>query len=510
MSKFFQGTLILLAAGFITRMLGFINRIVVARVIGGEGVGLYVMALPSLFLVITVTQLGLPVAIAKYVAEANAAGDEKKIKTILVVSLSVTLGLSCIFTPSLMLAAPWLSQVLFTDERVYWPLMAIAPIIPIVAVSAVVRGYFQGKQNMKPSAYSQIFEQIVRIAFILLFTKMFLPYGIEYAAAAAMFASVLGELASLLYLLTLFKLKKHFPLRKRFFQSAAKGKATLKELFGIAIPSTGSRLISNISWFFEPIIVSQSLAIAGISTALATKQYGELIGYAWPLLMLPSFITAALSTSLVPAVSEAAATGNTKLIVHRLQQSLRITFITGCLAVVVLFVFAEPIMKAMYGNGNAAVYITFLAPIFIFAYYQMPLQSVLQALNLARAAMMNSVFGAAAKLALIFILSSQPQFGIMGTAIGIGAGIVLVTFLHFLTIAKRIPFTLEARSYILTLGAALFAGWTGHLFYVLIDIPYVLYVSIALTAFTYYFVLRALKVITKEEIRNLIPFGRTR
>ncbi len=78
MSKFFQGTLILLAAGFITRVLGFINRIIVARVIGGEGVGLYMMALPSLFLVITFTQLGLPIAIAKFVAEANAVGDEKK------------------------------------------------------------------------------------------------------------------------------------------------------------------------------------------------------------------------------------------------------------------------------------------------------------------------------------------------------------------------------------------------------------------------------------------------
>ena len=106
MSKFFQGTLILLAAGLITRVLGFINRIVVARVIGSEGVGLYMMAYPTLFLVITITQLGLPVAIAKFVAEANAVGDERRIKRILVVSLSVTLGLSLIFTPALMLLAP--------------------------------------------------------------------------------------------------------------------------------------------------------------------------------------------------------------------------------------------------------------------------------------------------------------------------------------------------------------------------------------------------------------------
>ncbi|WP_019242730.1 MULTISPECIES: stage V sporulation protein B [Bacillus] len=508
MSKFFQGTLILLTAGLITRVLGFINRIVVARVIGGEGVGLYMMALPSLFLVITITQLGLPVAIAKFVAEANAVRDEKRIKKILVVSLSVTLGLSVIFTPALMLLAPWLSQNLFTDDRIYWPLLTITPIIPIVAVSAVIRGYFQGKQNMKPSAYSQILEQIIRIALIAFMTKAFLPYGIEYAAAAAMFSSVIGELASLTYLLTLFKLKKHFRFRKNFFLQVSNGKETLKQLLSIALPSTGSRLISNISWFFEPIVVAQSLAIAGVSTALATSQYGELMGYAWPLLMLPSFITMALSTSLVPAISEAQAVGNIKLVSHRLHQALRITFFTGCLAIVILFVFADPIMNLMYGKTNAAIFITYLAPICIFAYYQMPLQSVLQALNLARAAMMNSLIGAIVKLALIFILSSQPQLGIMGTAMGFAASIVLVTFLHFATVAKRIPIFLEFRSYILTIIITVISGWTGHMFYKYIEVTSSLYIAIAITVLIFMTLSLMLKVITLKEIRSFLPFKR--
>ena len=100
MSKFIKGTLILIVASLITRVLGFINRIVIARFIGEEGVGLYMMALPTLFLVINITQLGLPIAISKFVAEANARGDERKIKKILVVSLACTFSLSIIFTPA--------------------------------------------------------------------------------------------------------------------------------------------------------------------------------------------------------------------------------------------------------------------------------------------------------------------------------------------------------------------------------------------------------------------------
>ena len=99
MSKFLRGTIILLAAGLITRVLGFINRIVIARFIGEEGVGLYMMAVPTFILAITITQIGLPVAISKNVAEAEAAGDTAKIKKILVVSLATTITLSVIFTP---------------------------------------------------------------------------------------------------------------------------------------------------------------------------------------------------------------------------------------------------------------------------------------------------------------------------------------------------------------------------------------------------------------------------
>ncbi len=188
MNKFLKGTIILMAAGLITKLLGFINRIVIARMIGAEGVGLFMMSYPTLILVITITQMGLPVAISKAVAEAEAKGDRKKTKKVLAVSLTVTGTLSLIFTPTLMLISPFLSETLFTDPRTLYPLLAITPIIPIVAVSSVIRGYFQGKQNMKPSAVAQVLEQVVRISLIAFLAKKFLPMGIEYAAAAAMAA----------------------------------------------------------------------------------------------------------------------------------------------------------------------------------------------------------------------------------------------------------------------------------------------------------------------------------
>jgi stage V sporulation protein B len=507
MSKFLKGTFILLIAGLVTRVLGFINRIVIARSIGEEGVGLYMMAFPTFILVVTLTQIGLPVAISKNIAEAQAKGNHAEIKKILVVSLATTITLSIIFTPALILLAPILSTTVFTDPRTYYPLMAIAPVVPVIAVSSVLRGYFQGRQNMRPSATSQILEQFVRITLIAIMTRAFLPYGIEYAAAAAMVASVIGELVSLVYLMTTFKLKKRFRLRKDFFKYVHSGKKTFKDLMEIALPTMGSRLIGSVSWFFEPIVVVHSLALAGVVAVEATKQYGALTGFAMPLLMLPSFVTFSLATSLVPAISEANSQNNKKLIEYRLQQALRFAFLTGGLAVVVLYVLADPLMELMYGSAKGSYFIRLMAPFFLFYYYQGPLQAVLQALNLARAAMINSLIGAIVKTAVIFVLASQASFGITGAALGIITGFVLVTILHFATVLKKIPFSFYISDYMkgfLAMGGSGMIGyWLFKNFFLTEPLTIRVITTLMAMSLSYVILVLLFGLIKKDELKRI-------
>lgn len=508
MSKFLKGTLILLAAGLITRVLGFINRIVLARFIGAEGVGLYNMAFPTLILVITITQFGLPVAISKSVSEAIALHNHQKVRRILVVSLSITLFLSILFTPALIYFTPYLSEYFFTDSRVKWPLLVIAPVVPIIAISSVLRGYFQGKQEMKPAAISQLIEQVVRISLIVLFTKIALPYGIEFAAAGAMLAAVFGELASLIYISFYFKLHQVFRIRKQFFIQLQNSSDIAKELLTVAIPTLGSRMIGSISWFFEPIVVSYALMLSGLKTYEATSEYGTLTGFALPLLMLPSFITLSLSTALVPAISEAYSLKNYKQINHRLNQSMRLTFITGGLAISLLFILAQPLMTFMYGTSDGTFFVQLMAPLFLFAYCQGPLQSVLQALNLARSAMVNSLIGAICKLSIIFGLASQPAFGINGVAIGLITSTVLVTFLHYFSILKVMEFKLEFFTYIKNILLIIFVSLVGYktLDYLAnySDIGKILIVSIIMSLL-YLIGILLLRLMKKEELQK-IPF----
>lgn len=455
---FLKGTLILILAGLATRILGFMNRIVLARVMGKEGVGLYMMAVPTLILAITITQLGLPIAISKLVAEANAMNNRAKIKQILVTSLTITGSISMVFTIILLILAPILSEHFFTDSRIFYPLVATLPVIPIIAVSSVIRGYFQGMQNMKPGAYSQLVEQIVRITLVYICTSSLLPYGVEYAAAGAMISSVIGEFASLLYMFILFKYKKTFDIRNQFLGVLKTSKKTMNELLQIALPATGSRLVNATSMFVEPIIVAQSLAIAGVASGIATQQYGELVGYALPLLMLPSFITYALSVTLVPNISEALAEKQFQLIDYRIRQAIRLSLISGGLPAVLLYLYANPIMTLMYGDTTGAAFLTFMSPLFIFYYIQGPLTSILQALNLAKAAMWNSIIGTVVKIIVIFALVTQPSFQIMGAAIAILVGLVIVTLLHYATILKVIPFTIDLKEYLLIAAASFLSG----------------------------------------------------
>ncbi|MGX1900011.1 stage V sporulation protein B [Thermolongibacillus altinsuensis] len=505
MSKFLKGTIILIIAGLITRILGFINRIVVARLIGEEGVGLYMMAVPTLVLAITITQFGLPVAISKLVAEAEAIGDRRKIKKILVVSLALTTGLSIVFFPALLFIAPILSKTLFTDSRVYYPLIAIAPVVPIIAISSVLRGYFQGKQQMKPYAYSQLLEQIVRILLIAAFTTAFLPYGVEYAAAGAMLSAVIGEFVSLIYLFIMFKLKKPLKIRHRFFAYVKAGKDTFVSLMRIALPTTGSRLIGSIAWFFEPIVVAQSLAIAGVTAVNATKQYGELTGYALPLLMLPSFITYSLATSLVPAISEAAAKKRQLLIEYRLQQAMRLSLLAGGLSVVVLYVLAEPIMQLMYGTNNAAVFVKVMAPFFLFYYVQGPLQAVLQGLDLAKEAMINSFIGSAIKTCLIFILATNPSLGIMGAALAITVGMMLVTLLHLATIIKAVSLSFYVKEYIAYILMIVIVGVIGHVLFNYLSLSLSVRTSVTMIVMLIVYVVLSIffRFIKKDEIKQI-------
>ncbi|CAN7238023.1 stage V sporulation protein B [Paenibacillus sp. LjRoot153] len=465
--SFMKGTLVLSVAAFINRILGFISGMYIARVLGAEGIGILMMAHPLVPLVITITELGLPVAISKLVAEANARGERMKVRRILHVSLAVTSVLSVALTTVSLLGSEWIASILLSDQRAYYAMLAITPIAPIVAVSAVLKGYFRGMQQMKTIAASDVLEHTVQIACVLALVHLLLPYGVAYAAAGAMAASVVSEAISLLFLVTSYKLHGESKMPGETWASHLKqGKSTLGELLQIGLPTTGHGVIHSLYSTFQPLLITTSLALAGIGTALATKQFGMLAGYAFPLLFMPSFITQSLSTALIPAIGEAAANKNSLLIHERMNQAMILGLLIGAPATVILYVWATPLTTLVYHAPEAGVLLKILAPMFFLHYFDAPLHAILLGLGRAKATLWNYVVATLFKSVSIFVFGSQ--YGIIGVAYGIGIGIVLQTLLNFFSISSSIGFYWSIRPYvkvaICMILMMICGNWTYHYF----------------------------------------------
>lgn len=469
---FIQGTMILLAAGIVNRILGFIPRILLPRIIGAEGVGLYQLGYPFFLVLVTIIAGGIPLAVAKLVAEAESAGNPERSKTVLRTSLIFAMAAGLLFTVLCILGAPLASRYILTDARVYQTFVAMSPMIAIVAVSSVYRGYFQGKQDMIPSAASSIIETIARIICVLWFSYLLLPMGIEYAAAGAMLGVVAGEIAGMAVLLLQYRRLKSREKSLAAKDQPSEGSMPRKEAFvpmlrrimRIAIPVTGGRLVGSMSYLLESITTAQSLALAGIATAIATAQYGALQGMIIPLLLLPGALTSSLAVSLVPSLAEAQARGDMRTIHLRLHQSIRLALVTGAPFAVIMYVLAEPLCMLIYNNSEIAGMLKIMAPFALFLYVQAPLQAALQALDKPGRALINTLIGAIVKIVLILYLASNPSFGIYGAILAIIVNFVIVTLLHGYSVARTLNYRLPLLDVIkVCCGMVIMAGATTYL-----------------------------------------------
>ncbi|MEK4158108.1 stage V sporulation protein B [Paenibacillus odorifer] len=527
--SFIQGTLILLAAGIINRMLGFIPRIALPRIIGAEGVGLYQLAYPFFLVLVTVITGGIPLAIAKMVAEAEGENRPEKSRLILRTGLALSVGLAIFFTLVAMISASWVSNVILTDHRVYYTFIAMIPMIGIVAVSAIYRGYFQGKQNMIPSALSSIFESLVRIFFMLWFSWLLLPKGIAMAAAGAMLGVTVGEIGGMLailwqyYVITKKDKKQTNPtpeqpvLESEVIPSDPDGvKANipiLRRLLGISIPVTASRLVGSFSYLLESIITVRSLALAGIATSAATAQYGSLQGMVIPLLLLPGALTSSLAVSLVPSISEAAARKDLPTIHKRMHQALRLALVTGAPFAVLMYILAVPLCNLLYGNADTAPMLKLMAPFALFIYVQAPLQATLQAMDRPGRALINTLIGAVVKIILIVILASQPEYGIYGAIIAIIVNSILVTLLHGYSVVSLISLSLRVTETVKTLCAMLIMGAGVHYVYTSIpiaDVQWIQFLFASAIGMVLYFGISLLAGLISLRDLDRLPFIKRR
>ncbi|AET68831.1 Na+-driven multidrug efflux pump [Desulfosporosinus orientis DSM 765] len=449
MSKrtFVYGAAILLGANLLNRLLGFAYQYLIMINIGGEAYGLFNMVFPIYMLALVFTTAGIPLAIAKMVSEEVSLGRVANARAIFRLAFWLLSISGAIVSLSLYFLSPYIAERIFPDPRVLNVFLICTPAIFIVSVSSVFRGYFQGLQNMVPTAISQICEQIIRVAVGYTAALRLLRHGVEWAAAGLALGMLAGELIGLIVIMIQYLRSRPQTLR----ESSSKTYSTeqiLSRLWHLASPVTLGRLLATGLSSLDAIIIPSRLQVAGYTAREAVTLFGELGGSAFTLLTFPSVFTFALATSLVPAISEAAVKRQLNVVRARSAEAIRLTILLGIPCLIILFYFARP-LTAFFKSSEIAPILRILALGGIFSYIQQTTTGILQGLGKVHLPVIHSIIAALIRIPALFYLTALPHWGLRGTAWTFALGYVVMAILNLLAISRYSGMPLDLQRFVL-------------------------------------------------------------
>jgi len=459
---FLKGALILTVAGVVVKIIGSVNRILLSRLLGGEGIGLYQMAYPIYLLALSISSAGIPVAISIIVAEKVALSDFRGANRVFRISFGLLAITGIIFTFILYFAAGWLIEQHFVrDARAYYAIIALAPAILFVTVLSSFRGYFQGLQMMTPTAVSQIIEQLFRVVTMIFLAYYLLPLGLEYAAAGASFGAAPGSLAGLLVLIYFYYRSRTALKCNIAMQPPIPPEPSLKiisRIVKLALPVSLANIMLPVVASIDLFIVPARLEMAGYTVTQATELFGYLTGMAVALINLPTILTASLAASLVPAISEAFTLANHQRIYQRTAMAMRIANLITIPSFVGMYLLATPISQMLYGTPNAGVPIAILsAGIVLLGIHQVS-TGVLQGLGHTAIPLINMVVAAVVKIFMSWTLTAMPTLGIKGAAWATNVDFGVAALLNMYFVYRYVGFSIDIRDTLKTVSATIVMG----------------------------------------------------
>ena len=342
-SKFIRSTFILIIGGAVTKVMAMIIKIFLTRSIGNEGIGLYMLILPTFNLFITLSTMSLPTSISKVISSGKNA--KKVILSLIPISLIYNLCLMII----LIFISPIIANQLLNNSNTYLGIVGISFTLPFICLSSILKGYFYGHEKMVPYVISNNLEQVVRLLLIILIIPKLIKYNLNIAVLGVVIINVLSELSSIICLILF------IPNKKINLHDLKLDKDILKDILNISLSATGSRFIGSISYFLEPIILTFILLKIGYTNSYIVTEYGIITGYVFPLLLLPSFFTMAISTSLLPVVSSNLTRGNTSYSKKKLREAIVLSLMVGIIFTIFFIFIPGPLLKFIYNKVIASL-----------------------------------------------------------------------------------------------------------------------------------------------------------
>lgn len=536
---FQQGAFLLLCSAVIVKLIGAIFKIPLSSkyCLGDLGFGYFSSAYDLFTPFYALAMAGLPVAVSKTVSEYSAKGRYNDVRQMLKVSRRVYLaaGLICF----LCLAAfvyPFSRLTDSTGEGIY-SLFAMTPSVIFCCLMSSYRGYYQGLNNMLPTAVSELLEALCKL--ILGFGFGFLTVKITgnaaLGSAAAIFGITVGTAVSTLYLKLYYKFKGDGFSTEQVSGSlkADSGKTAVKALVMIAVPVALASLAGNIALIIDALTVRRQLGaldenslniIRGMyaysvadynKTAATPITNGELSallygirGKAYTLFNLVPTLTTVIGVSAVPVLSGLNAEKDYTALNRNLNSALKLTSLISIPAGVGLCVASDRIMKLLYDSAASVEIGAPLLKVFgiaaIFAGTAIPLTGVLQAIGKQKAALINIAAGAAAKLIIGILTVSVPEINIMGAAVGTLACYAVIFVLHITVLLRSKGISVNIKAVFLKpLVSALICGIAACAVLKIEETFFVTFSAILAAVVVYVICLILLKTLEEDDLSYL-------
>ena len=514
-SKFLKGTMILTISSIIVKVIGSLNWIILSRVLGGEGIGLYQMGFPIYLMAITVSSAGVPVAISIITSEKLANKDYRGAKRVFNVSLRLLLISGLIFSSALFFGADFLiNQHIIRDSRAYYSIIALAPAVFFVTFLASFRGYLQGWQIMTPTATSEVVEQLVRVITMLVFADLFMPYGLAYAAGGASMGAGAGAFCALLVLMWFYRrLKRRLHAEIEAQDDSIPTESAghiIKRLLKLALPVSLTSLMLPTGANLDLLIVPQRLEAAGFDVRHATELFGYLTGMAVPLVNLATIFTAAMTISLVPSISESRALERFDAIRDKIRLAFRVAMIITFPCFMGLFFLAEKVAALIYNAPGAAGAIQTMSVGILFLGMHQISTGILQGLGKTAIPVINMILACIVKVVMSWWLTAIPFLGIKGASMATVADFAVAAIINMGFIYKYTGFTFSLGSLLKPLLAS---GVMGAVIYAVLSLTEqlgmwcVLFAMVAAVP-AYALALIAFGGLNKEDLDNVPFIGR--
>lgn len=446
--NFMVGAAILTVSTLAVKILGLLFSMFLANFIDTESMAYFYTAYDIFSVFLMLSTAGLPIAVSRMVGTAYAQGRKKEADRVFFVAFWLFFGIGLLGCLAMFFGADWISSTVMSTPGAAPAVMALSPTMFFISVMSALRGYFQGRSNMTPTAVSQTIEAVTKVIVgVGLAIYILQRYDShDWAAVGAIIGVSFSAFLGTLYL-ALYKLRQN-----RKDRAAAQPQddvsASSKELFlnllKFAIPITlGSCFLSFLDMTDSAILMHRLQTAAGFSEVEANFLKG-LLGHARKFFDLPGAFVIPISTSLLPVLSGAAASNDQRSVNHISSVSLRVTFLISVPASVGMCLFAEPICALLLpGNPEAAAgtapLLSLLSVAIAFNCTLYTTNAILQALGHPSIPVVNMAVGGLVKITLSYVLNGIPEINVMGSAISTIVSYFLIMVLNFIFIRRFLP-----------------------------------------------------------------------